>query len=185
MSKFTPLNIEQSVAKFFADKLILEGYQIYWKDTKQTEGVASDTVTILRQFPEEAAAFALPDVTQEAGIVKVPAFSVFANLPSTNETKRMGLGESIFEWDIGLRIDGFLDTELRWYQFAGLFQGWFGNPDTRITIYDWEADLNNASPPALTPYLQLDSTDIVRQELAGLPAARYYLSVNTNAKFIE
>lgn len=186
MSVWTPLNLEQSLARYLADQLKSEGYDIKWYDTGQLESVGGDiTMTILREFPEEPKNFARQNGPTGAGIINVPAFSVFASSPSTRNSERMGIGESAFQWQMDARVDGFVDTELQWYGFAKLFKEWFGHPDIRVSLRDYESDLTNPNPVECAEKVQFIDADIFRRELQEQPAVRYYLNVTMTALFIE
>jgi len=184
MSIFTPLNIEQSIAKYLATKFIEAGYKIYWYDTGQQEGTGSVIVTLLRDFPPNATALVRQSATPAAGQVRVPAFSIVANAPGTTSAQRMGIGEAAFEWSAMLRLDGFADTELQWYKFHNMFKDWFG-PDTYITLYDQESDINSDDPTAAEQKIHLLVTQTNRMELDYDSAARYYIMLVSTATFIE
>ncbi len=65
------------------------------------------------------------------------------------------------------------------------FKDWFGHPDVRMTIRDYEANLTNPNPTASTEYVQFQNVDIFRRELQEQPAVRYYLNVTMTALYIE
>jgi len=94
MSQFTPLNVEQSIAKYFSGKFVAEGYSVYWHDTQQTEGTGSTEVTLLREFPPEPGLLIDQSSTRTEGTVKVPTFMITAKLPEPSPEERMGIGES-------------------------------------------------------------------------------------------
>lgn len=186
MGMWTLLNLEQSVARYLADQLKSDGFNIKWVDTHRIESVSGAiTVSILREFPEEVKNFAKQDGPSSPGIVNTPAFSVYAASPSTSASTRQGIGEGVFEWQMALRIDGFVDDEWQWYQFATRLKNWFSHPDIRISLYDYEADLTSNSPTLSDQTVMLVGTDIARIELIEQPAARYYLNVTTTAVFVE
>jgi hypothetical protein len=184
MSQFTPLNVEQSIAKYLADQFQTEGHQIYWHDTEQTEGSGSTEITLLRSFPLDPTLLVGQGTTREVGMIKVPAFAIFMDRPETKEQDRMGIGESVFDWASSVRIDGFVDTEYEWYVYQNLLKDWF-HIDTRIDLYDYQADINNASPALGSSTLGLTSTQVFRRELDFTNAARYYLFLSTTATYIE
>jgi len=184
MSQFTSLNVEQSVASYLSTQFQAVGYKIYWHDTEQTVGSGSVELTLLRNFPPEQNLLIKAASTRLPGTVKVPAFSVYANPPTTSRRNRMGLGEELFTWTIPVRIDGFAHTEYQWYVMQNLLKDWF-TPDTRITLYDFQADINSDSPEELTQKLEFDNTVVLRNELNYVDASRYYLILNTTATFIE
>jgi len=184
MSQFTPMNVEQSIAKYVADKFKLAGYKIYWRDTGQREGTGAVEVTILRDFPTTANLLVQQDAPLLPGQIRAPAFAVIANSPTTGPASRLGIGESIFEWNINVRIDGFADTELQWYKFQTMFKEWF-HPDVRLDLLDQEANINTASPTIATQKMHLGFTQVFRRELEYDNAARYYLFIGSIATFIE
>lgn len=182
----TPLNIEQSLARYLADKFKAIGFNIKWFDTQQFESVSgTKTITIVKNFPNESTNIASHDGPSGASIINVPAFSVVSSPPQTTETERMGLGESVFEWRVDIRIDGFADTELEWYQFAGYFVEWFGNPDVRVSLYDYQSDLSSTTPTECDEKIQFTNTDVGKTELDERPAVRFYLNMSTTALFVE
>lgn len=183
MSQFTPLNVEQSVARHLADKFIADSKSIYWQDSETTEG-AGDEVTLLREFPPEPSLLIKSTSSRVPGTVKVPAFTVVANAPTTSEAQRIGIGESLFEWTLLCRIEGFAEDELQWYLLHNQLKDWF-NPDTRISLYDYQADINSESPALVEQRMHLNGIQVVRRELNFDNAARYYLALNTNVTFIE
>lgn len=187
--KFTSLNIEQSVARYYADKLLDNGYQVYWWDTKQAEGTAGPIITFVRDFPEQPTTIVFPTEAQEDHLIRVPAFAVKVFIdPATTEAARAGIGEGAFEWVADVRVDGFVHTELQWYTFQKHFTEWFAHPDVRITLRDYQADLTNPAPDPCDGYVQLENVSVARQELAGplLPAAaRYYIRVSSTATYLE
>lgn len=186
MSVFTELNLEQSVARYFADKLIDQGYSVHWHSTKQTEGVGL-AVTIIREFPKDPTYLVLPDQPADSNKVRIPAFTITAANPKTEARKRLGLGESIFEWTAELRLYGLVDTEQRQYAFVRLLKDWFGHPDIRVDLLDQEADLQNPNPPVQEEKIQFTNVDIYREKLSlELPAAtHYYVQLAATAQFIE
>lgn len=183
---FTPLNIEQSLARYLADRFKEKGYNIKWFDSQQVEDVGgAKTVTLVKDFPAEATNLASHDGQKGANIINVPAFSVFATPAVTEMRARQGIGESLFQWQATIRIDGFADTELEWYHFSGYFSEWFGNPDTTVTLYDYDADLTSNTPTALDQRIQFVETDIGRVELDERPAVRFYINMSITAIFVE
>jgi hypothetical protein len=188
MAQFTTLNLEQSLARFLADAFLSRSYQVYWRDTKQTEGTGSPTVTILRDFPDTPAYLVHQSETQEDHLVKVPAFAIQCFVdPWTTAFERLGVGESAFTWRAEVRIDGFADSELQWYALQKMFQE-VCNPDARITLRDYQADLTIATPPTAVDYVELDNISIRRLELGGPDqpsAARYYINVSATARYPE
>ena len=184
MPVFTPLNVEHSISRYLANKFLAEGYSVYWQDTGQVEGTGSVEVTLIREFPPTATLLISQKSTRKPGQVKVPAFSVMANAPSVPKVKRMGIGEGVFERTMVMRIDGFADTELQWYQLQTDFVEWFG-PDVRITLYDQQKDITVPNPVAEIQTMGFELTQVIRRELEYDNAARYYLFVSTMATFIE
>lgn len=184
MSQFTTLNIEQSVAKYLSDQFQTEGYKIYWHDTGQSEGSGDTELTLLRSFPREASLIVHQDATREVGMIKSPAFATYADRPSTNDYGRIGIGEGLFEWQAGVRVDGFADTEYEWYLLQNFLKDWF-HPDIRVDLYDYQADINSASPDLVEHKLFFESTQVFRRELGFTGAARYYVFLSTTATFIE
>ena len=186
MPLLTPLNLEQSIARYLADQFKAAGYNVYWKDTGQTEDVSgSYTVTLLKKFPEEAANFANHGESAGPTAINVPAFVVYCDVPQTDPSTRQGIGEGVFEWEAGVTVDGFADDELQWYIFKGLFKDWFGDPDVYVTLYDYQSDLTNPSPTAADGKIQFVNTSILDTELNERPAVRYYLNINSTAIFVE
>jgi hypothetical protein len=184
MSQFTPLNVEQSVAKYLSTQFQGLGNKIYWHDTEQTEGSGSVEVTLLRTFPTDPTLLVSQSTTREVGMIKVPAFAIFMDRPETGEADRMGIGESLFEWSASIRIDGFVDSELEWYKYHNLFKDWF-HIDVRIDLYDYEADINSTDPSLAPNKLHLNSTQVFRRELDYTNAARYYIFLSTTVTYIE
>jgi len=186
MPQFTPLNLEQNLFRYLADKLKTEGYNIFWKDSNQTESVAgTTTVTLVRQFPEDMTAIAKQDGPTGESIINVPAFSIFSQVPETNETERMGIGESAFVWSGQVRIDGFANDKFEWYKFASWFQDWFGNPDTYVDLYDYEADISSETPQLAVEKIRFQNAFIVRQEFFDNPATKFYINLTITTLFIE
>ena len=189
MSVFTRVNIEQSVSRYLADKFIEAEYAVYWFNSKQTEGLATNgTVTLLRDFPENPAYLVGPNETQEDHLIKVPAFAIRAKPKNTSASERQGIGENVFEWSSEIRIDGFTATEEQWYKFSTLFSEWF-NPDTRIELRDYQAYMYLSDvPPVEDDHIRLDNIMIDIDEAKGnsIPsAARYYIWIAATAKFVE
>lgn len=182
----TSLNIEQSVAKYLADKFKDQGYNILWFDSGQVESVGgSETITLVRDFPDDITHMAPQDGQTGPSIVNVPAFSVYTTVPNTDKSRRQGIGEGVFEWQADVRIDGFTDTELQWYRFSSWFQTWFGNPDVMVDLYDYESDIDSATPTLADEKLQFAETTISRRELDARPAVRFYLNIAATLLFIE
>lgn len=186
MPLLTPLNLEQSIARYLADQFKAEGYNIYWRDTGQTESVSgSYTVTLTKQFPTEATNFANHGESAGPTVVNVPAFAVYCDVPQTDPSTRQGIGEGVFEWEADINIDGFADDELQWYIFKGLFKDWFGNPDVYVTLYDYQSDLSDPNPSAADGWIQFINGNVLDSELSERPAVRYYLNINATALFVE
>lgn len=186
MGRYTPLNLEQSVARYLSEKFIEEDYGIYWYDTKQTVVGSGTQVSILRKFPPKSNSFARQDSTiSSPGLIKVPAFTIFVNGVKTDEGQRLGIGETVFTWTASARIDGFADNELEWYKIRGWFSDWFGNPDSRTTVYDYQADINSDAPDALGYQIQYRNTDVLGDELDETPAVRYYINCSATLEFVE
>lgn len=180
---YTPLNLEQSLARYLADKFKSVGYSVYWHDTKQTEGTGTK-VTIVRKFPPQATQFVKQSSTQASpGAIKVPAFSMWVQNPKQVADGRMGLGDSEFLWNANARIDGFADTELEWYKIRGWFRDWFG-VDVRTSVYNYQANINSTSPSELNYQMQYLNTDINGEELDETPAVRYYINCLTTLEFV-
>jgi hypothetical protein len=183
---YSPLNIQASIAKYLAERFQEEDYRVFWFDTKVEEGVGDRTVTLVRRFPNDAKAFARQDSTNTSpSIIKVPAFTVYQNTPSTSDERRLGIGESKFFWNWEIGIDGFADNEFEWYKIQGLFRKWFGNPDTMITVFDYEADLSDPDPDPLDEQLRFINMSLTNQELDDNPVIKYYLNTLCTAEFVE
>lgn len=187
MPSYTKLNLEQSIAKYLADQFVALGYSVYWRDSKQTQGTGERVVTLVRSFPVEQTAFVgQASETTSEGHIKVPAFSVAVELGSTRPQDRMGLGESVFEWSAGARIDGFADNEFEWYKLSSSFRNWFGSPDIRVPVYDYESDLTNESPSELEHPIMFGSALFFTDKNPALqPPVRYYLNCQATINFIE
>lgn len=189
MSVFTRVNIEQSFSRYLADKFIEAEYAVYWFNSKQTEGVATNgTVTLLRDFPENPAYLVGPSETQEDHLIKVPALSIRSKPKTTQASERQGIGESLFDWASEVRIDGFAATEEQWYTFSNLFSDWF-TPDTLIELRDYQSYMYLAdTPPVEDDQIRLENIMIDIDEAKGnsIPsAARYYIWIGTTARFVE
>jgi hypothetical protein len=186
---FTDLNIEQSLAKYLADLFSAAGYKIYWWDTKQTVGSQSVQVTFVREFPEDPAYLVNSDQTNLTDShIKVPALTIRSvSTPSADDGTRLGIGESIFDWEAEVRVEGFADNEKQWYEFTKLFQTWLMNPDVRVPVADYQADLTNTTPTINSQYMRFFDKDLRRTELdASFPvAARYFIGFAATARFIE
>lgn len=185
MPILTQLNLEQSIARYLADSFKTAGYNILWKDTGQTESVGGEyTVTFARRFPEVSADFANHGQASGPSVINVPAFTVFCDVPSTGPQDRQGIGESVFEWQASVTVDGFADDELQWYKFKTLFAQWF-HPDVYVALYDYESDLSDATPTAADGYIQFIDASVLDSELVDKPAVRYYLNIGSTALFVE
>lgn len=183
---FTELNLEQSIARYFANKLLAEGYSVYWHETKRLEGVGP-AVTILREFPRDPTYLILPDQPLDSQKIRLPAFTITAANPKTDVSRRLGVGESIFEWTAEIRLYGLVDSEQRWYEFSKHFKHWFGHPDIRVDLLNQEADLTNPNPPIATEKIQFTNVDVYRDKLSiELPTTiHYYVQLAALATFVE
>jgi hypothetical protein len=183
-TRFSAINVEQSIARYLADNFQDLGYAIRWWNTRKTEGTGN-TVTFIRKFPNVSTDFVNQASNKTSPtLIKVPAFTVFANSPRTSGEDRLGIGERLFDWTTQVRIDGFADNELEWYQFHGWFADWMGDPDVEVTLYDFESDLENDNPAPLDATLSFENVDVLRDEIFEQPAVRYYISVSFTAKYI-
>jgi hypothetical protein len=192
---FTEINIEQSLAKYLSEKFAAEDYRTHWWDTNVTSGEGSKQITIIRNIPEDPAYLVLPQTQQAAPLpevqqrlVPVPLLSAtVGSSPKTELSRRMGIGEGVFEWLAEVRIEGFASSELEWYRLLAWFKVWLMHPDTRIEVRDYERDLTDPDPDPTGEYLWFRDCDLVKQELpTGLPdAARYYVQFGASARFID
>jgi hypothetical protein len=184
---FTDLNIEQSIAKYLADKFSAAGFQIYWWDTKQTVGSQPVQVTFMREIPEDAAYLVHQSETQTDNLIRVPAFTVKClKSPKTNWEDRQGIGESLFAWTAEVRVEGFADNEKQQYDFMSYFKDWLMHPDIRVELADYHSDLSVANPVALPEFILFQDCDLRKAELLNVPdAARYFIQFAATARYIE
>lgn len=185
---YTVTNIQQSIARYLADRFKEKNYSVFWFNTKQTEvvGGSDKTVTLVRAFPNDAKTFVRVDSPQKGpSTITVPAFTVYvSDDPRATPQNRMGLGESSFLWTAEIGIDGFADNELEWYTIRGWFKDWF-YPDVRVTVYDYDEDLTDNNPEALPEPIQFTFSTTRGQILDDTPAVRYYIHCLTTAEFAE
>lgn len=186
MATFHDLNIEQSLASYLASKFVDEGLEVYWKNTQQTQGAGDDTVTFVRDFPEDPTYLVMPDQELRDSTVRVPAITVRCTLPpSARETDAMGIGETVMDWRAELRVEAFAATERQWYNFRYYFSRWLANEQVRIPIADYAADLE-ATPDADPQPLRIENPDLRPQEFnSDIEAARYYIQFAATLRFAE
>lgn len=183
---YSEINLEQSVARYLADRFLQEGYKVHWFNSRTDEGTGTRTVTITRNLPEEANTYVRQSGTVDSpASIRLPVFTVYANLTKTSAKDRLGIGESNFFWKTNIGIDGFADDEQEWYKIRSLFRRWFGNPDERVNVYDFEQDFNDNNPELLDDPIQFLTADIVGRNFDEAGNNKYYINCMTTAEFVE
>jgi hypothetical protein len=189
MAIFSDLNIEQSIVEYLADKFTQDGYSVYYWDTKQLVGDASEQVTFIRNIPEDPAYIVGPSAPQQDHTVRTPFLTVYCSQsPRATQRDRMGIGEKIFDRRADVRIECFASNELEWYTITSLFVDWLNDPDVEIEIRDYQEDLKDVPSDPYTEVIRLEETLLRKVETDSklVPvAARYLIQFSATARCIE
>lgn len=187
-TKLTDINITTSVAGYFANKLVLSGWRVYWQATDVFSGTATmGDVTIVPEFPDDPSLMVLPSAikdTRVASEVMLPAFSLQI-IAEPLEQIRAGLGEDLFHFGAAMAIEGFVTNLSEHLAFATMFRNWF-REGTVIPMYDYET--SPTSPPPIDQHVWVERrlVDRFRAVDPNVPRqARYFLSTQIDLSFFD
>ena len=187
--QYSQINVGLSVYRHIADQLLAAGYDVHWfadgSTETQTAGLPSAlaTITLVDAVPANPTSIVrlTEGMTAQAHEIPVPAFAI--EVGRRRQLRRLGLGDSTFEWERPVRIEGFCDTPIQHRVLPDLFEDWLKGQDTRLPAWDFVA--NGANPPRLEDFI-VQFTDVGTQELtAGDEATRYYVQIMTFLRYFE
>lgn len=184
---YSTSNLTLSFYRQFAEMLQEAGYNITWYASKETEYTSVDpakgTITLVPEFPANATQI-VRLITGSPGEqeVVIPAFAL--QVPDgPRKIARLGLGDSTFEREREIRIDGFATDSYEHRELTDLLYDWLQGGDKRLDVWDYGQDMSN--PPLLDP-VQVWYADVARQELTqGDEGHRYYINLVGSVRYFE
>lgn len=187
--QYSQYNVTVSIFDALAQQFNSLGYNVRWFSTgdvdETSEYEVKGTITLTRSMPANPAfVVQLKDGEEpEPEMVPVPCFTLLVG--PRRQIRRLGLGDSSFEWERPVVIAGLADNELQQMAFTDMLDEWLTGGNKYLSVFDHENAVDPDSPEEMPKLFVSRSKSTPNEVEHEVPAIRYIVRNQFVVRYAE